>query len=102
MNFGNLIYLYRNTEGQIRVYNNLPWKKQALFRLQPLVDWFWPAAYNQKRKGGQFKKAGKLTFVTIDEAGHTSPGDQPESVSFVVGCWLKGLETASCPKYFLD
>lgn len=45
------------------------------------------------------KKAGKLSFFTVDNAGHTSPGDAPESVAFMVECWLNGNSRngAQCP-----
>jgi len=50
-------------------------------------------------KGGQTKTAGKMTFVTIDNAGHTAPGDAPESVAFMAKCWVTGKETHAvhCP-----
>jgi hypothetical protein len=36
------------------------------------------------------KKAGKVSFVTIGNAGHRSPSDTPESVAFIVECWVMG------------
>lgn len=52
-------------------------------------------------KGGQMKKAGKLSFVTLDNAGHTSPGagDAPESAAFIVECWVHGKSFSGidCP-----
>lgn len=94
----------RNTEGQIRVYDSLPWSKQALFRIQPWRDWAFPRNNEDEdkvkvEKGGRVKKAGKLSFLTVDNAGHTSPGDAPESVAFVVECWTrgKGSEEVNCP-----
>jgi cathepsin A (carboxypeptidase C) len=93
-----------NTEGQIRVYDALPWSKQALYRLQSFVDWVFPSVSDTAggiilAKGGRMKKAGKLSFFTVDHAGHTSPGDAPESVAFIVQCWVSGRVTngISCP-----
>lgn len=85
-----------NTEGQVRVYDQLPWKKQALYRLNKFVDWYWPSDEG-KLKGGQIKSAGKLSFVSVDDAGHASPGDAPDSIGFVVDCWLNGGVNSLCP-----
>jgi len=94
----------RNTEGQIRSYEAVPWSKQALFRLQPFADWFWPSKSSEEKalkleKGGQMKRAGKLSFITVDNAGHTCPGDAPESVAFMIKCWVtgKGTHEMKCP-----
>lgn len=45
------------------------------------------------------KRTGKLAFFSVDNAGHTSPGDAPESVAFMVECWVNGksLSGAQCP-----
>lgn len=88
-----------NSEGQKRVYNRIPWKKQAAFRLNQYKDWFWPKEGSNgviRIKGGDMQTTDKLSFVTIDEAGHTSPGDQPEGVGFIVNCWVNGRK-GSCP-----
>lgn len=87
----------RNTEGQIRVWEHLPWHRQALFRLQKFKKWFWQNDHGENVEGGTLKVAGKLSFVAVDEAGHTSPGDAPESVSYIVDCWLNGPAKTSCP-----
>jgi cathepsin A (carboxypeptidase C) len=86
------------------VYDTLPWSKQAPFRLQPWTEWFWPSRAGSEKtqkleKGGQLKKAGKLSFATIDNAGHSSPGDAPESVAFIVECWVRGTSShgINCP-----
>ncbi|KXJ91530.1 Alpha/Beta hydrolase protein [Microdochium bolleyi] len=80
-----------NTEGQKRVYDSLPWTHQAKYRMTKFKDWFWSdgANGNKMKKGGEFKAVeDKLAFVAVDNAGHTSPGDQKEAVGFVVKCWL--------------
>lgn len=48
-------------------------------------------------KGGESKSVEKLSTVTVDEAGHTSPGDQKEAVAFVVKCWLHPGQDERCP-----
>ncbi|RDW75873.1 hypothetical protein BP5796_06694 [Coleophoma crateriformis] len=85
------------TEGNIRFYEHLPWNKEALFRVQHFVDWFWPNGKVGGMKGGQAKSAGKLSFATVDEAGHTSPGDQPEAVAFLIECWVNGASVSGSP-----
>ena len=93
----------RNTEGQKRVYDSLPWNHQAKFRLQRYQDWTWTPSNSttaEKKKGGEYKTADKLAFVSIDEAGHTSPGDQKEAVAFIMKCWLTGGKGQGCPKGF--
>ncbi|KAK3687691.1 carboxypeptidase Y [Podospora appendiculata] len=82
-----------NTEGQKRVYDHLPWRRQAAFRMRKFQDWAWPDKSGTLTTGGQFKTAGdsgaasKLSFVSVDEAGHASPGDQREAIAWLVGCW---------------
>jgi hypothetical protein len=48
------------------------------------------------------KRAGNMTFVTVYHAGHTCPGDAPESVAFMVKCWITGSGTYGwdCPWIF--
>jgi hypothetical protein len=63
--------------------------------MQSLDEWFWPLNSGQGdvetvTKGGELKRAGKLSFVTVDNAGHTSPRDAPKSMGFMVNCWLNG------------
>jgi hypothetical protein len=94
----------RNTESQKRVYDNLPWRKQAAFRMHQYKDWYWPDESGAWTKGGEIKTddgrggAAKLAFISIDEAGHTSPGDQQEAVTWLVGCWTgAGRGDESCP-----
>ncbi|KAK3318957.1 carboxypeptidase Y [Apodospora peruviana] len=82
-----------NTEGQKRVYDHLSWRRQASFRMHRFRNWTWPNEDGKMTVGGQFKTANdtetvdKLAFMTINEAGHTSPGDQRQAVTWLMGCW---------------
>lgn len=104
--------LCRNTEGQKRVYDAIPWRHQARYRMTKFADWFWPEAapslivdtaskdeIGLMHKGGEFKSyERKLAFASVDEAGHTSPGDQKEAVGFLVKCWFgKAGRREGCP-----
>ena len=69
-------------------------------------DWHWPDESGKLIKGGEIKAAddfeiaNKLAFVSVDEAGHTSPGDQKEAVSWLVKCWTDGRREGTdsrCP-----
>ncbi|CAG9989010.1 unnamed protein product [Clonostachys byssicola] len=77
----------RNTEGQKRVYDNLPWKNQASYRSHSFEEWRWPQSSGTLVRGGEWKSSGNLLFVSIDEAGHSSPRDQAEAVTFLLKCW---------------
>ncbi|KAL4789281.1 Alpha/Beta hydrolase protein [Aspergillus venezuelensis] len=83
-----------NTEGQIRVYDSLPWSGMARYRLAKFSDWFYTkrkGAFLTAVKAGQVKGVkNKLRLVTVQEAGHASPADQPEAIAFVVQCWVNG------------
>jgi hypothetical protein len=65
--------------------------------MQRFADWEWPDESGKMTKGGQFKTADKLTFVSVDEAGHTSPGDQKAAVAFLMSCWLLDEKDDACP-----
>ncbi|KAI1374715.1 alpha/beta-hydrolase [Hypoxylon crocopeplum] len=86
-----------NTEGQKRVYDQQSWGHQAKYRMETFADWSWPDKSGKLSKGGEFKAVDKLAFVSVDEAGHTSPGDQREAVAFLMKCWLRVGEDAACP-----
>lgn len=79
------------------MYDDLPWTHQAKYRLEKFADWSWPNKSGSLTKGGEFKIVDKLAFVTLDEAGHTSPGDQKEAASFILKCWLSGGKGDGCP-----
>ena len=91
----------RNTEGQKRVYDAQPWNQQAGYRMPEFAGWEWPdaTAGGRPTRGGEFKVSdgGKLAAVTVDEAGHTSPGDQKEAVAFIVECWFRQRRGGLCP-----
>lgn len=87
-----------NTEGQKRMWEDIPWSRQALYRISKWVDWEWPDVAGELTVGGQIKKADKLSFATILEAGHASPGDQKAAVAFLLECWTNGATKDSrCP-----
>ncbi|KAI2612651.1 alpha/beta-hydrolase [Hypoxylon fragiforme] len=85
-----------NTEGQKRVYDQQPWNHQARYRLEKFAEWTWPDESGNLTKGGEVKSADKLTFVSVDEAGHTSPGDQKQAVGWIMKCWLHQRTDATC------
>ncbi|ORY66577.1 Alpha/Beta hydrolase protein [Pseudomassariella vexata] len=86
-----------NTEGQKRVYDNQPWNHQAKYRLEKFADWQWPDEKRNMNRGGEFKVVDKLGFTSIDEAGHTSPGDQKVVAAFIMECWLRDGGREACP-----
>lgn len=86
-----------NTEGQKRALDSLHWNRQAAFRVKKFADWSWPDKSGKLTKGGKFKGVDKLAFFTVDEAGHTSPGDQREAVEFLMECWVTGGKDDACP-----
>ena len=75
---------------------NLPWKRQAAFRLQRYTNWFWPRGDGKPVKAGERKSVDKLSFVSIDDAGHLASGDQREAVSFLVSCWTTRVKQRQC------
>jgi len=76
----------------------MPWSRQALYRISKWVDWEWPDVAGELTLGGQIKTADKLSFATILEAGHASPGDQKAAVAFLLECWTSGANRDSrCP-----
>ncbi|RMZ77601.1 hypothetical protein DV737_g4278, partial [Chaetothyriales sp. CBS 132003] len=87
-----------NTPGQMRLLDELPWKKQALFRSLAYEDWFFGDGELRGadtdapgvRKGGRWKGTERLQIFTVDEAGHFAPYFQPESVGAVVRTWFRG------------
>ncbi|KAH6714632.1 Alpha/Beta hydrolase protein [Leptodontidium sp. MPI-SDFR-AT-0119] len=84
---GNDDYIV-NTPGQKIVYDRLPWKEQGAYRVAKWRDWTCATDTGRERSGGERKEAGKLSFVTVDGAGHASPSDQPDSIQSVVLDWI--------------
>ncbi|KAK3934648.1 Alpha/Beta hydrolase protein [Diplogelasinospora grovesii] len=78
------------TEGQKRVFDHLPWSRQAAYRMYRFKEWQWPDESGKLTVGGEMKTADKLSFVSIDEAGHAAPQFQREAVSFLMRCWIAG------------
>jgi carboxypeptidase C (cathepsin A) len=42
------------------------------------------------------KSLDKLTFVSVDEAGHMPSITQPEAVAFVIKCWTARERDEAC------
>lgn len=84
---GNEDYIV-NTPGQKKTYDKLQWRHQIEFQKAEWRTWDYVTVDGEKKTGGEIKQADKLTFVTVDGAGHPSPGDQPESVWSIVSQWL--------------
>lgn len=87
----------RETSGQKRVFDDMIlWNRQAAYRLRRFSDWFW-TRNGELVKGGEMKSVGKLTFVSVDDAGHLPALSQPEAVSFVIKGWVTGGKDETCP-----
>ncbi|KAH7144237.1 carboxypeptidase Y [Dactylonectria estremocensis] len=78
-----------NTEGILQAYNSLLWGGHAQFQLSNLEDWYYSETDGSETLGGQFKTSKNLTLVTVNEAGHMSPHDQPLAVSQLMQDWIK-------------
>jgi carboxypeptidase C (cathepsin A) len=72
----------------MKIFDRLPWNGHAMFQRMSYEDWFWVDASSKKQCGGAFKSHGKLSVVTVDEAGHMSPHDQPEATLQVMKRWI--------------
>jgi carboxypeptidase C (cathepsin A) len=86
------------------VYDHLPWRRQASYRQHKFKDWQWPDESGALTTGGEIKAtndldvANKLAFVSVNEAGHASPGDQKEAVTWLIKCWTgAGKHDSRCP-----
>ncbi len=71
----------------MKAYNSLLWGGYAQFQQRSPEKWYYTDANDRKTPGGHFKSSGNLTLVTIDEAGHMSPHDQPKAASDVMRLW---------------
>jgi len=81
--------LCRNTPGQIRALDALPWPQQSRYRQQEFKPWYYTDGKGQAKKGGMTKAVEKLLFVSVDNAGHDVPSGQPEAVHDVLLKWMK-------------
>lgn len=77
----------RNTEGVKRIFDDLLWEGQAQFRVEPWVSLYFQEPLGNHIHVGMSKTSGNLSIVTVDEAGHIVPHDQPEAVMLVVKNW---------------
>lgn len=72
------------------------WSGHAEFRLAKFVDWYSiENKTGQSLLRGQMKASKNLMMVTIDEAGHMSPHDQPEATSQIMRAWLAETSSSS-------
>lgn len=79
----------RSTESKEITLGAMGWSGQAEYLHGFFTPWY--VQYNGKKvKGGEVKNSGNLTFVTIDESGHTCPHDQPIGVLHVMTQWVAG------------
>ncbi|KAK1838112.1 carboxypeptidase Y [Colletotrichum chrysophilum] len=76
-----------NTEGVKRIFDDLLWEGQAQFRAEPWVSLHFQEPLGNRIHVGISKTSGNLSIVTVDEAGHIVPHDQPEAVMLVVKNW---------------
>ncbi|KAH0424723.1 hypothetical protein CcaCcLH18_11368 [Colletotrichum camelliae] len=76
-----------NTEGVKRIFDDLLWRGQAQYRAQSWANLHFQAPSGNHIHVGMSKTSGNLTVVTVDEAGHIVPHDQPEAVMLVVKNW---------------
>ncbi len=79
----------RSTEATLEVYNNLPWSGHKEFQAESLRPWYFHDSKNTKARGGEYKSVGRLTLVTVDEAGHMSPYDQPIATTEIIRGWIQ-------------
>ncbi|CCF34407.1 carboxypeptidase Y [Colletotrichum higginsianum] len=84
-----------NTEGVLRTYESLLWSGHAAFRSRKLKPWYHGEAEDKNMSlGGTAKVVKNLALVTVDEAGHMSPHDQPLAVSRVMRAWIKDTDVS--------
>jgi len=90
----------RDTSGQKRVFEQLVvWKRQAAFRAQPFTRWTWMGDGGQPAQGGDMKSVGKLSFVSVEDAGHLPAVGQPAVVAWVIRCWVAKRKDVMCPHF---
>ena len=89
-----------NTAGNLRWANSMSWTGGPAFSSIALSPWHTTRA-GEHITAGTYKEVAvqmnkesehktRFTFVTIAEAGHLVPQDQPEVALEVLGRWLRG------------
>jgi carboxypeptidase C (cathepsin A) len=81
--------IFRNSEGMVRILDNLAWRFGPLFKEMKMKTWWHKDANGFQTRGGEFKQIGKLALVTIDEAGHMNVADQREGTLDLLKRWLQ-------------
>lgn len=72
----------------MRILDSLPFRDHARFLTTPLEPWYFSSS-GVKTKGGLTKHVGNLAIVSVDEAGHMNPHDQPEATLHVLERWIQ-------------
>ncbi|KAF3916254.1 hypothetical protein ABW21_db0201285 [Orbilia brochopaga] len=87
---GNSDFLI-NSAGVLEWMHILPWSGNGEFRARDLQPWHYIDDAKQSVKGGMQKatKDGRLTFASIDRAGHMAPFDQPAALEALVKAWVE-------------
>lgn len=83
-----ILTVNRNSEGQIRMLNAVPWHGQVGFRSKDFKDWFVVDPKGGERLAGKLKVQGKLALAIVDDAGHEVPFYQPEAIVQLIARWL--------------
>lgn len=82
-----------NTAGNLRWTSSLRWSGQAEFTSQALRPWV-SMVQGQPTQAGHYKEVfsrtldSRLTFVTVDRAGHMVPFAQPEVALDLYERWI--------------
>ena len=76
------------------MYDSLHWSGQARFLTQNFEPWKFVNSKGDTIRGGEFKMTGNLALVTIDQAGHMCPMDQPEAGIVIMKRWFEELSLA--------
>ncbi|EJD40580.1 serine carboxypeptidase [Auricularia subglabra TFB-10046 SS5] len=76
-----------NWIGNLEWTSALEWPGHETFNSQEMHEWTVEGA-----RAGLVKKAGPLTFATVDAAGHMVPYDKPAQALEMLNRWLTGTE----------
>lgn len=81
-----------NLAGNIRWTENMEWAGQAEYRSKKLSPWNYKTSEGVIQKAGEQKSVkfggSRFDFVTIDNAGHLVPFQQPEAALYMINKWL--------------